>query len=177
MEKNPLLLVFVLAAIGLFAGEAESPASYRFNMDFETPLQRGYAPNMQRHIFINPSQTVVADTSGAKSHSGKGAVALKAGESVVMDIDNLQPGKTYTMTVWVRAEQSGIPAQCRFIWWLNPPAKPRIDGCFFKSLNTEWIKLTRTVKAPDGFTHVHFRLDGGSTEVPVWFDDFSVTEE
>lgn len=177
MKQLLLSLAFVPMFADLSAEEAKQPeAPYQFEMGFETPVKRGYAPNTKNKIFVAPSKEISFDDSGAKAHSGKGAIALKQGESLTMDVFNLQSGKTYTMTAWVRAEQPGVKAAIRFVWFTGSKAF-KVDNRTLAPADAEWTKLSQTVKAPEGFTHAYFVFDGGSKDVPVWFDDFSVTEE
>ena len=176
MKKMPVL-VLALTAATVFAEPSEpKEAPYSFKLDFETPVKRGFAPNSKNKIFLAPSKNLLPDQSGAKAYSGKGAIGIKAGENLTMDASIAKPRKTNTMTVWAKAEKPGTGAAIRFVWFRGRGAF-RTDANNTRLFNTEWTKLTKTVKAPEKSGHVYFILSGGSKDAAVWFDDFSITEE
>jgi hypothetical protein len=144
------------------------------NPDFENDLTSWWA-NEKASI---DDQVTINGESSARISNNDTEVWASIAQSVP-----IQRRGTYHFSVWVKAQDSNDP-QIKLVWSGDNDTVVQTDYIVQKDEiedTTNWLRVTRTVEAPENATKVSIRLVGGlsfnaGTVATTWFDNVEFYE-
>ena len=121
----------------------------------------------------SPVWEVGASVSSTRAHGGSHSLAESGLGSVYQDVTGLEPGATYTASVWVSGSP-GATAQAQLT--IYDPSDNGSTASPFVSVGADWRNLSRSFTAGrDGTVRLHLLRGPGSGT--IYWDDVHISRE